>query len=35
MASRKRVVILGSSFAGLTNALELRQRVGERRDRRA
>ncbi len=32
MASRKRVVILGSSFAGLTAALELRKRVGDRHE---
>jgi sulfide:quinone oxidoreductase len=32
MASRKRVVILGSSFAGLTAALELRKRVGGRHE---
>jgi sulfide:quinone oxidoreductase len=32
MASRKRVVILGSSFAGLTAALELRKRVGNRHE---
>ncbi len=32
MASRKRVVILGSSFAGLTAALELRKRAGERHE---
>jgi sulfide:quinone oxidoreductase len=32
MSSRKRVVILGSSFAGLTAALELRKRVGDRHE---
>jgi sulfide:quinone oxidoreductase len=32
MSSRKRVVILGSSFAGLTAALELRKRVRERHE---
>jgi sulfide:quinone oxidoreductase len=32
MSSRKRVVILGSSFAGLTGALELRKRVGDRHE---
>jgi sulfide:quinone oxidoreductase len=30
--SRKRVVVLGSSFAGLTAALELRKRVGDRHE---
>jgi thioredoxin reductase len=30
MTSRKRVVIVGSSFAGLTAALELRRRVGDK-----
>src|SRR6266536_4938527 len=29
---RKRVVVLGSSFAGLTAALELRKRVGSRHE---
>src|SRR5579872_1220243 len=32
MSSRKRVVILGSSFAGLTAALELRRRAGDRHE---
>jgi len=32
MSNRKRVVILGSSFAGLTAALELRRRVGDRHE---
>ncbi|HET9102536.1 MAG TPA: FAD-dependent oxidoreductase [Solirubrobacteraceae bacterium] len=32
MSDRKRVVILGSSFAGLTAALELRKRVGDRHE---
>jgi sulfide:quinone oxidoreductase len=32
MSSRKRVVILGSSFAGYTAALELRKRVGNRHE---
>jgi sulfide:quinone oxidoreductase len=32
MSSRKRVVILGSSFAGLTAAFELRKRVGDRHE---
>ncbi len=32
MSSRKRVVILGSSFAGYAAALELRKRVGERHE---
>jgi sulfide:quinone oxidoreductase len=32
MASRKRVVILGSSFAGLTAALELRKRARDRHE---
>ncbi len=32
MASRKRVVILGSSFAGMTAALELRKRVADRHE---
>ena len=32
MSGRKRVVILGSSFAGLTAALELRRRVGDRHE---
>src|SRR6266568_5456334 len=32
MSSRKRVVILGSSFAGMTAALELRRLVGERHE---
>ncbi|HEX8977612.1 MAG TPA: FAD-dependent oxidoreductase [Solirubrobacteraceae bacterium] len=32
MSSRKRVVILGSSFAGLTAALELRKRLGDRHE---
>ncbi len=32
MPDRKRVVILGSSFAGLTAALELRKRVGHRHE---
>ena len=32
MSSRKRVVIIGSSFAGLTAALELKKRVGDRHE---
>ena len=32
MSSRKRVVVLGSSFAGMTAALELRKRVGDRHE---
>ncbi len=32
MSDRRRVVILGSSFAGLTAALELRKRVGHRHE---
>lgn len=32
MSVRQRVVILGSSFAGLTAALELRKRVGDRHE---
>ncbi len=32
MPSRKRVVILGSSFAGYTAALELRKRIGDRHE---
>jgi sulfide:quinone oxidoreductase len=32
MSNRKRVVILGSSFAGMTAALELRKRVGDRHE---
>jgi sulfide:quinone oxidoreductase len=32
MSSRKRVAILGSSFAGLTAALELRKRVSDRHE---
>ena len=32
MASRKRVVIVGSSFAGLTAALELRRLVGDKHE---
>jgi sulfide:quinone oxidoreductase len=32
MSDSKRVVILGSSFAGLTAALELRKRVGDRHE---
>jgi len=32
VVERKRVVIVGSSFAGLTAALELRKRVGERHE---
>ena len=32
MSNRKRVVILGSSFAGLTAALELRKRAGDRHE---
>lgn len=30
--SRQRVVVLGSSFAGLTAALELRKRVADRHE---
>jgi sulfide:quinone oxidoreductase len=30
--TRKRVVVLGSSFAGLTAALELRKRLGDRHE---
>jgi sulfide:quinone oxidoreductase len=30
--SRKRVVVLGSSFAGMTAALELRKRIGDRHE---
>src|SRR6516225_9811766 len=32
MSSRKRIVIVGSSFAGLTAALEVRKLVGDRHE---